>query len=91
MKKNQHFIILVTGTILFLLLIFLLIKSPAIPAQFTGAGMDIKIYERISEVLMGAIWNGNILSVAVKIFSGYFAFIILVFGHYYFSRTRVVS
>ena len=91
MKKNPHYIILVAGTILFLLLTFLLIHSPMIPAQFAGPGMDIKIYERISEVLMGSMENGYIISVAVKIFFGYFAFVLLVFGHYYFTRSNEKS
>jgi hypothetical protein len=91
MMKNLHFIILVAGTILFLSLTFFLIQSPTIPAQFTDPGMDIKIYERTSEVLAGSIWNGNILSLAVKMFSGYFAFVILVFGHFFFTRNRIKS
>jgi hypothetical protein len=90
-KNNSHFLILLVGTILFLLLIFFLIRSPAIPAQFTGPGMDVKIYERTSEVLAVSIWNGTIFSVSVKVISGYFAFVILVFGHFFFTRNRIKS
>jgi hypothetical protein len=89
MNKDPHFLILVAGTILFLLLTFFLIGSPAIPAPFTGPGMDVKIYARTGEVLMASMWNGTILSVAVKIFFGYFAFVILLFGHFYFIRSSV--
>jgi hypothetical protein len=91
MLKNLHFIILVSGTIIFLLLTFFLIQKPIFPVPFTGPDMDIKIYSEISQVIMGSLWNGTILSVAIKIFFGYFAFVIMVFGHYHFTRTGLKS
>jgi len=88
MIKNLHFIILVSGTIIFLLLTFFLQGIPTIPSVFAGPDMNAKIYERVNEVVMGSLANGYILSVSVKIFFGYFAFVILVFGHFYFIRSN---
>jgi hypothetical protein len=87
MNKNPHFLILAAGTIIFMYLTFLLVHSPMIPVPFTGPDMEMKIYGQLSQVIMGSLANGYILAASVKIFFGYFAFIILLFGHYHFTRT----
>ena len=87
MNISKHYLLLIVGTVIFLIGVFTMPSFHAEPISKPS------LADTNSQILVQTIINGNaiihqinLIAMSKNIFPLYLAFVILVFGHYIFSN-----